>query len=205
MEKWLSKPFFVAQKGPTYSHLTAMNIIKNSVSMTLVAVMFSIVSANQANAGFFDNSSTWSFDSVYQGIQGMSLKDEPSLIQANAVKSVSNPATSKSRAKTVVKTYVVSASAYSSSVDETDDSPFITAANTHVRDGIVATNLINPETGKRYAFGTVIKIPEIYGDKIFVVEDRMNSRYSTNVDIWFPSKELAKQFGRKTIKIEVLS
>lgn len=197
MEKWLSKPFFVAQKGPTCSHLTAMNIIKNSVSMVLVAVMFSIVSANQANAGFFDNSSTWSFESVYQSIQGMSLKDEPSLIQANAVKSVSSPATSKSKTKATVKTYVVSASAYSSSVDETDDTPFITAKGTYVRDGIVATNFL--------PFGTAIKIPEIYGDKIFVVEDRMNRRYVTNVDIWFPSKELAKQFGRKTVTIEVIS
>lgn len=197
MEKWLRKPFFVAQKGPAYSHLTAMNIIKNSVGMVLVAVIFSIVSANQANAGFFDNSSTWSFDSVYQNIQGMNVTSDASAIQSDAVKSVSSPATSKAKGKTVAKTYVVSASAYSSSVDETDDSPFITAKGTYVRDGIVATNFL--------PFGTAIKIPDIYGDKIFVVEDRMNSRYVTNVDIWFPSKELAKQFGRKTVKIEVIS
>ena len=197
MEKWLSKPFFVAQKGPTCTHLTAMKIIKNSVGMVLVAVMFSIVSANQANAGFFDNSSTWSFDSVYQNIQGISVKNDVSPIQSDAVKSVSSPATSKAKAKTGVKTYIVSASAYSSSVDETDDTPFITAKGTYVRDGIVATNFL--------PFGTAIKIPDIYGDKIFVVEDRMNRRYVTNVDIWFPSKELAKQFGRKTVTIEIVS
>ena len=32
--------------------------------------------------------------------------------------------------------------AYSSSVDETDDTPFITASGKHVRDGIVATNFL---------------------------------------------------------------
>ena len=62
--------------------------------MALVAVIFSIVSANQVNAGFFDNSSTWSFDSVYQNIQGISVKSDVSPIQSDAVKSVTSPATS---------------------------------------------------------------------------------------------------------------
>ena len=91
----------------------------------------------------------------------------------------------------------MSITGYSSSVNETDNTPFITAKGTYVRDGIVASNFL--------PFGTAIKIPEIFGNKIFVVEDRMNSRYWYNVDIWFPSKDLAKTFGRKTLKIEIVS
>jgi 3D (Asp-Asp-Asp) domain-containing protein len=174
-----------------------MYIIKNTVGIVLLATVFSIASANQAHAGFFDNSSTWSFDSLYQNIQGITAPANDSTIQSNAVASVTSPATSKTKAKAPKKTYMVSASAYSSSVDETDSTPFITAAGTYVRDGIVATNFL--------PIGTAIKIPDIYGDKIFVVEDRMNTRYWMNVDLWFPSKELAKQFGRKTVKIEVVS
>lgn len=174
-----------------------MYIMKQSIGIVLLAIIFSIGSAGHANASFFDNSSTWSFDSLYQSIQGISTLANDSTIRSDAVTSVTNPSDSKAKTKTAVKTYVVSASAYSSSVDETDSTPFITAAGTYVRDGIVAANFL--------PMGTAIKIPAIYGNKIFVVEDRMNSRYQYNVDVWFPSKELAKQFGRKTIKIEIVS
>lgn len=174
-----------------------MYIMKQSVSIVLLAIIFSIGSASHVNASFFDNSSTWSFDSLYQNIQGFSASAHDLTFQSGTVTSVTNPSESKTKTKKTIKTYTVSASAYSSSVDETDDTPFITAAGTYVRDGIVAANFL--------PMGTAIKIPAIYGNKIFVVEDRMNSRYQNNVDLWFPSKELAKQFGRKTIKIEIVS
>ncbi|MBP9822235.1 MAG: 3D domain-containing protein [Candidatus Pacebacteria bacterium] len=171
--------------------------MKKSVGIVLMAIVFSIGSTSHANAAFFDNTSTWSFDSILQSIQGVQAQTNDSTIKSGSVVSVTNPSDSKAKAKTTVKTYTVSASAYSSSVDETDDTPFITAAGTFTRDGIVAANFL--------PLGTAIKIPALYGNKIFVVEDRMNSRYNLNVDVWFPSKELAKQFGRKTIKIEVVS
>lgn len=88
--------------------------------------------------------------------------------------------------------------AYSSTPEETDETPFITAAGTWTRDGIVANNM--------YSFGTKIKLPEIYGDKIFVVEDRMHSRKgSYHIDIWFPTKESALAFGTKITQMDVLT
>lgn len=90
----------------------------------------------------------------------------------------------------------VAMTAYSSTPDQTDDSPFITANGTRVRDGIVATNGL--------PFGTKIKIPELYGDKVFVVTDRMNKRYTDRVDIWMETREEAIQFGvKRSVKIEV--
>lgn len=97
----------------------------------------------------------------------------------------------------VVRKVKVVTTAYSSTVWQTDDTPFITAAGTYVRDGIVANNLL--------AFGTKIRIPEIYGEKVFVVEDRMNWKKGFyHVDIWFPSYQEAKDFGAKTTYIEVI-
>jgi 3D (Asp-Asp-Asp) domain-containing protein len=97
----------------------------------------------------------------------------------------------------VVRTLKAIATAYSSTPEETDDTPFITASNTTVRDGIVANNLL--------PFGTRIRIPELYGDKIFTVEDRMNRRKgSYHFDIWFPSHAEAENFGAKIINIEIL-
>jgi len=115
-------------------------------------------------------------------------------IQGNSLLSVSSP---KNPAK-VVKSMKVIITAYSSTVDQTDSTPFITASGSRVRDGIVANNLL--------PFGTEIRIPELYGDKIFVVEDRMHQRKGDyHVDIWFPEYAQAKEFGAKTIYIEVLA
>jgi 3D (Asp-Asp-Asp) domain-containing protein len=86
--------------------------------------------------------------------------------------------------------------AYSSTPDQTDSTPFITAANTHVRDGVVAANFAY--------FGTKMRFPTLYGDKVFVVEDRMNSRYPYRVDIWMQSREEAIQFGAKIVPIEII-
>lgn len=94
------------------------------------------------------------------------------------------------------KKILVVITAYSSTVDQTDDTPFITANGTYVRDGIVANNML--------PFGTKIKIPELYGDKEFVVADRMNALKSDyHIDIWFPSYLEAKNFGVKKTYIEV--
>ncbi len=90
--------------------------------------------------------------------------------------------------------YRVSASAYSSSVDQTDATPCITASGSVVREGIIATNFL--------PIGTWVRIDDAY----FVVEDRMNSRYNNKpyLDIWFPSRDQALLFGRRNLEIEVL-
>ena len=85
---------------------------------------------------------------------------------------------------------------YSSTVDQTNSEPFITASGAWVRDGIVAANFL--------PFGTKIRIPEAFGDKVFVVKDRMNRRHTNRVDVWFPSRQEAINFGIKYTYIEIL-
>jgi len=84
--------------------------------------------------------------------------------------------------------------AYSSTRDQTDSNPFITASGTRVHDGTIAINTL--------PFGTKVKFPEVFGDKVFTVEDRMGSNHKA--DIWFPTREQALKFGAKKIKIEVV-
>lgn len=86
--------------------------------------------------------------------------------------------------------------AYSSSPDETDDTPLITASGSFVHSGVVAANFL--------PFGTRIRLPEVFGSKIFVVEDRLHSSYNDRVDIWFPSKEEAINFGYRVSEMEIL-
>lgn len=89
----------------------------------------------------------------------------------------------------------VSMTAYSSTPGQTDSTPFITANGSHVRDGIVAANFL--------PFGTKVKIPEVFGDKVFSVEDRMNARYYYKIDVWMPTYEEAKKFGVKYVEVEI--
>lgn len=91
---------------------------------------------------------------------------------------------------------VVLVTAYSSSPDETDDTPFITASGNSVGYGVVAANFL--------PFGTRIKLPKIFGEQIFIVEDRLHSRYNDRVDVWLPTKWDAFRFGQKLSEIEIL-
>ena len=54
-------------------------------------------------------------------------------------------------------------------------------------------------------FKTKLRIPSLFGDKIFVVEDKMNPRYGEHLDIWFPTKEEALKFGvHYNVLVEIL-
>jgi 3D (Asp-Asp-Asp) domain-containing protein len=97
----------------------------------------------------------------------------------------------------IKKFMILTVTGYSSSYDETDNDPFITAYNTLVRDGIAASNIL--------PFGTKIKIPQLFGDKIFIIEDKMNPRFNENLDIWFKTKEEALKFGiHYNVLVEIL-
>ncbi len=90
----------------------------------------------------------------------------------------------------------VEVTAFSSTKSQTDNTPFIAASGKRVYDGMVAANFL--------PFGTKIKMPELFGDKIFTVDDRMNKRYQNRVDIWFSSTGSALKFGVKNTVIEVV-
>ena len=93
------------------------------------------------------------------------------------------------------KTMYVTVSAYSSTKDQTDGDPYLTALGTPVRDGIVAANFL--------PIGTVVRFPDKFGEKIFVVEDRMHEKYGLQVDIWMSNLEEAKKFGIQYLKMEI--
>jgi 3D (Asp-Asp-Asp) domain-containing protein len=85
---------------------------------------------------------------------------------------------------------------YSSTEDQTDDTPFTTAWNTETRPGVVAANWL--------PLGTKIRIPEIFGNQVFTVEDRMHPRNDDKLDIWFQSREEALKFGVRKARVEIL-
>ena len=114
--------------------------------------------------------------------------------QGNSLISLANPTNPEPEVAWKLNVVVT---AYSSTIGQTDDTPLITASGKGVKDGVVANNIL--------PFGTKIRMPELYGDKIFVVEDRMSWKKSNyHVDVWFPSYSEALNFGAKKTYIEIL-
>jgi len=97
----------------------------------------------------------------------------------------------------VVGEHWLTVTAYSSEPRQTDSTPYTTAWITPVRDGVVALNFL-PK-------GTLVRFPDLFGEKVFIVEDRMNVRYPYRADIWMQSRESAQQFGIKYTRMEELS
>ena len=124
--------------------------------------------------------------SAFVGVFAISL-----LVNPTAWAISTNPETGQA-----MNQIVVELTAYSSTHDQTDSTPLIAASGKTVYDGMVAANFL--------PFGTKIKIPELFGDKIFTVDDRMNKRYQNRIDIWFADRASAIKFGIKEAVIEIV-
>jgi 3D (Asp-Asp-Asp) domain-containing protein len=92
-----------------------------------------------------------------------------------------------------IKSTPVTITAYSSSEEQCDSTPYITASMDPVRIGTLAvsTDLLE-EMG--LFFGQRVLIP---GFGLFEVRDTMNPRWHRRVDIWESDPEAARHFGKQ--------
>lgn len=90
--------------------------------------------------------------------------------------------------------------AYNSEVGQCDNSPCTTANGFNVCEhGIedsIAANFL--------PFGAKVRLLELFGERVFIVRDRMNARFPDRVDVWMINKAQAKHFGVKYAKVEIL-
>ncbi|KKW41946.1 MAG: hypothetical protein UY92_C0012G0025 [Candidatus Magasanikbacteria bacterium GW2011_GWA2_56_11] len=104
------------------------------------------------------------------------------------------------------RAFTVVATAYSSDPYQTDSTPCIPAMakfnlceyyETYGVEDTIATNIL--------PLGTYVRFPELYGERVFTVRDRMNAKYNgrARIDFWKKDKPSAVQFGVKRIKMEV--
>ncbi len=111
----------------------------------------------------------------------------------------------------------VVATAYSSDPRQTDSTPCTPAMGNydlckHFEETGVADSIAN----NCLPLGTKVRFPDLYGDKLFTVRDRMNARYGCNrIDFWVGSatpdtqeiiqsaKQEARNFGMKQLNMEV--
>jgi len=83
--------------------------------------------------------------------------------------------------------------AYTSSSNETDSNPHITASGERTGIGTVACP-------HRIRFGAKVRID----GRIYECRDRLNRRMDHRFDIWMPTKAQAKQFGKRTLMVEIV-
>ena len=99
----------------------------------------------------------------------------------------------------IAREVVSEVSGYNPVPEQTDATPCTTASGKNICDrevDVVAANWLK--------FGTKIRIPEYFGDRIFTVEDRMNPRYPNNTDVLFYDKQEARKFGRRALVVQIL-
>lgn len=93
------------------------------------------------------------------------------------------------------------ATAYTSEINQCDGNPCRTASGFNLckndSENVVAANFL--------PFGTRVRLPDIFGDRVFVVRDRMSADNGDKIDVWFRNKQDALKFGVKYVKIEILS
>lgn len=78
-----------------------------------------------------------------------------------------------------IRTLKVIATAYSSDPAQTDDSPCIGAMPRYnLCDAFITNGTEDTIAANFLPLGTKVRFPELYGDKVFTVRDRMNSRYN---------------------------
>lgn len=164
---------------------TLLRVIKKSpIESVLIAIMVLVLSYAAMPAAAFADEDTGP-DMDYVALQISTMQ--------NSLRDYGQLPSSDERGPSY--TITVPATAYNSLPGQTDDTPFITASGTTTRHGVLAANFL--------PIGTRVKIPELYGDQVFIVEDRMNARYWYKVDIWMESYEDAINFGVQNVTLEI--
>jgi len=132
-------------------------------------------------------------------VDSIMLEDRLSNIKQDVLTDVLGNSLPVAEKKEPKKVIYVTVTAYSSTVDQCDSTPCQTANGFNLcennEENVVAANFL--------PFGTIVKMPEEFGDRVFTVQDRMNKRYAYRMDIWMKTREAARHFGVKTLKIEV--
>lgn len=93
---------------------------------------------------------------------------------------------------------VVEITHYSSTPDQTDSTPQVTASGTRPKPWTLA---VSRDLLPHFPYGSVVEL----NGQLYVVEDTMHQRWRRRVDIWTPSRAEAIRRGRRTGILILLS
>ena len=113
------------------------------------------------------------------------------------------------------KVMTLKATAYTSSVRETDSTPFITATCARTRIGIIA---VSRDMLRELPYGSKVMLEDLgtpggknkgrfnylFKNRVFVVEDTMHPRKREQLDVWLPDRSTAIRFGVRYVRVTVI-
>ena len=109
---------------------------------------------------------------------------------------------------------VLKATAYTSSIRETDSTPYITATGARTRVGIIAVSrdmLDSLPYGSKVtledmgsARGGAGRFNYLFNNRVFVVEDTMHPRKREQIDVWLPDRGMAIRFGVRSLRVTIV-
>lgn len=110
--------------------------------------------------------------------------------------------------------FILKATAYTSSIRETDRTPHITATGARTRVGIIA---VSQDMLRRLPYGSRVTLEDLgtsrggagrfnylFRNRVFVVEDTMHPRKREQIDVWLPDRGTAIRFGVRNLRVTVV-
>ncbi len=122
---------------------------------------------------------------------------------------------SKTRNQQALRTLNVRSTGYNSLSSQTDRTPHLTATGARTRFGIIAVSRdllrtipygsrVRLEDMGSWSGGGRGKYNQMLSEMVFVVEDTMHPRKSGTIDVWFPARRQAIQWGVRRLRVTVL-
>ncbi len=123
--------------------------------------------------------------------------------------------TVKTRNQQALRTLNVRSTGYNSLSSQTDRTPHVTATGARTRFGIIAVSRdllrtipygsrVRLEDMGSWSGGGRGKYSQMLSEMVFVVEDTMHPRKSGTIDVWFPARRQAIQWGVRRLRVTVL-
>jgi 3D (Asp-Asp-Asp) domain-containing protein len=123
--------------------------------------------------------------------------------------------TSRTRNQQALRTLNVRSTGYNSLTAQTDRTPHVTATGARTRFGIIA---VSRDLLRTIPYGSRVRLEDMgswsgggrgkynrmLSDMVFVVEDTMHPRKSGTIDVWFPARRQAIQWGVRRLRVTVL-
>lgn len=137
--------------------------------------------------------------SILVKIADTAHNDVKNILEANN-KNEANNHLPANKDKDIKRTGYYTLTAYNSEAAQTDSSPCTTANGfnvcEHGVEDTVAANFL--------PFGAKVRMPDLFGDRVFTVRDRMHPRFDGYIDVWMIERSDAIKFGVRYAKVEVL-
>lgn len=105
----------------------------------------------------------------------------------------------------VKKKLWVTATAYSSTPWQTDNTPCITATGYNVCNKTENIIAVSRDLVRSLGYHRQVMLPSLYGSEIFLIEDTMNARFVNRIDVHHGSTEDAREFGlKRNVELQVI-